>query len=731
MADFPIPPLPRPQDRGNAQPPRPPDGRMYTETEVLSMVDAHEEILAQQLANGQKVESPYRPQRRYPYNNGLPPCQRPQPASVPPTRDGSDFPAAAPEEAHNPYRRQGEGSLVQRPSTCRPEPATYPQNHVPPLTYPYEHRSATIPPPQACVPRLAPAYLNYRPPTIPPPQAYPPSIVQAAPGQACRPPRAWANLVYRPPTPPPSRAYTIPMVRPQPHPQAYLPQQAAAHEVRMYRPPPPSAYSLQTYGPPPGQINAGMPPYPMAGQMCGHSPPAAALEWTSSGRMAMPSTTWVTATTNPPAETALTTAASAPVGAIAPTVPTSTSPPGTKPKKLRGFSAKGENWEVYKTHLEIVRKMNNWNDATTLGNFCSELSDSALEFYSSLDAEERDDYTRVMTAMAQRFGTMVDQEAVRSRLEGMRQKPNQTLEDLATQVRQLAYAVYVNDTQERRENEAIRCFMRAVRPEDIVQALIQASPISSMAVALRIAVRAREMGSAFLNKAKSARMLQGNEGSPPNGDSEPESWPSTMDELAHLNYTSSSTEGEATVAQTIAANRWPEDRTPVPAWAVEQLREVTKQLRVSLQEQGVIPKTSGGGATGAPSNQKIRAPCWLCGATNHWASTCVYRPQHWPDWMKEVVQAVANGENPPSPYVTKEGAKPDGGTIGKAPPPGPKPPYGTGQGGKPKQRPWGQPKRDGRPWQGTPKTTVKQADQKAAVISSTTDNSGPELQENC
>jgi hypothetical protein len=444
----------------------------------------------------------------------------------------------------------------------------------------------------------------------------------------------------------------------------------------------------------------------------------------------MPSTTWVTAATQPPAETALTTTALAPVGAIAPTVPTSTSPPGNKPKKLRGFSSKGENWEVYKTHLEIVRKMNNWNDATTLGNFCSELSDTALEFYSSLDAGERDDYEQVMTAMAQRFGTMVNHEAVRSRLEGMRQKPNQTLEDLATQVRQLAYAVYVNDTQERRELEAIRCFMRAVRPEDIVQALIQASPISSMAVALRIAVRAREMGSAFLPKSKGVRMLQGDEDSPPFGESEPESWTSTMGELGHINYTSSSVEEEAAVEPTTAANRWPGDKTPVPAWAVEQLKAVTKQLRYSLQEQGVTPKTFGGGAKGAPSDPKIRAPCWLCGATNHWASTCVYRPQHWPDWMKEVVEAVANGENPPSPYATKEGVKPDGGTIGKAPPPAPKP-FGTGQGGKPRQRPWGQPKRDGRPWQGTPKTTVKPVDQKAAVISSTTDNSGPEQQENC
>ena len=105
-----------------------------------------------------------------------------------------------------------------------------------------------------------------------------------------------------------------------------------------------------------------------------------------------------------------------------------------KPKKLRSFSAKGETWEVYKTHLELVARLNRWDDTTVLDNFCTGLSGEALEFYCSLSSADRRDYSSVMTAMAQRFGTMVNAEAVRSRLETRKQKPNETLEQLATDV---------------------------------------------------------------------------------------------------------------------------------------------------------------------------------------------------------------------------------------------------------------------------------------------------------
>jgi hypothetical protein len=113
---------------------------------------------------------------------------------------------------------------------------------------------------------------------------------------------------------------------------------------------------------------------------------------------------------------------------------------GFKPKKLRGFSSKGESWEVYST-----LRLNQWDNAAMLMHFCSELSDTALEFVSSLDTHTQQMYNGVRFTMAQRFGSMANQEATRHELENLRQRPAQSLQDLGQQVRRMAYNVYADD----------------------------------------------------------------------------------------------------------------------------------------------------------------------------------------------------------------------------------------------------------------------------------------------
>ena len=66
--------------------------------------------------------------------------------------------------------------------------------------------------------------------------------------------------------------------------------------------------------------------------------------------------------------------------------------PSGKPKKLRSFSAKAESWEVYKTHLDLVARLNRWDESITLEHFCSELSGEAQEFYCSIGLRDRENY---------------------------------------------------------------------------------------------------------------------------------------------------------------------------------------------------------------------------------------------------------------------------------------------------------------------------------------------------
>ena len=276
---------------------------------------------------------------------------------------------------------------------------------------------------------------------------------------------------------------------------------------------------------------------------------------------------------------------------------------GFKPKKLRGFSGKGESWEVYNTHLEIVQRLNQWDDAAMLMHFCSELSDTALEFFSSLDIGTQSTYHRVRFAMAQRFGSMANQEATRHELENLRQKPDQTLQDLGQQVRRLAYNVYADDLPARREKEAIRSFMKAITSQEVVRALVNAPSNGSMTQAIEVAVRAQEMGKAFLSKPRAAvvRMVRPEESEDEVQEEDPES---------------------------AAREEWAEDFKAYVARGYPGFR-------------------GGKGYSSAKKeDDKPARPCWLCQGEGHWSRECKYAPRNWPDWLKRDVELVSQGKAP-------------------------------------------------------------------------------------
>ena len=283
-----------------------------------------------------------------------------------------------------------------------------------------------------------------------------------------------------------------------------------------------------------------------------------------------------------------------------PIVQTASPTPVGKPKKLRSFTAKTETWEVYKTHLDLVARLNRWDEARVLENFCTELAGEALEFYCSLSPSDRDDYSTVMTSMAQRFGTMVNAEAVRSKLENRRQKPSETLEQLATDIRMLAYKVYSTDTFERREAETVRCFMKAVRDEHIVQALIQAHPVLSMSEALVIAVKARELTGAFLPKRTAVRTVQ--------------------DESATASTQSG--KGNSNAVAEFLKQGDPE------LYAVYVAQEASK----AFDRKGTGKGKGGGG------NVHNRL-CWYCQSQDHWAKDCYLHPKNWPSEFKEMLRS--------------------------------------------------------------------------------------------
>ena len=276
---------------------------------------------------------------------------------------------------------------------------------------------------------------------------------------------------------------------------------------------------------------------------------------------------------------------------------------GFKPKKLRGYSGKEESWEVYQTHLDIVQRLNQWDDAAMLIHFCSELSSSALEFYGSLDWPTQQTFDGVKTAMAQRFGSMTSTESTRHQLENLRQRPDQSLQDLGQQVRRLAYHVYADDLPARREQEAVRSFMKAISSQEVIRALVGGQLIGSMSQAIELAVRAQEMNKAFLGRPKAAmiRSVRADETDKEFQDEDP-------------------------------------DSTSQEEW-VEDIRAfVAKGYPGFRGGKGFNPSKK--------ETDKPARPCWLCQGEGHWSRDCVYAPKNWPDWLKKDVALVAQGKTP-------------------------------------------------------------------------------------
>ena len=275
-----------------------------------------------------------------------------------------------------------------------------------------------------------------------------------------------------------------------------------------------------------------------------------------------------------------------------------------KPKKLKEYTGKDGSWETYQTHLNIVKNANQWDDVTTLWNFCAELSGVALEFYGTLSLEERDSYPLVISSMGQRFGTMVNLEAVRSRLEALQQKTGQSLASLGQQVRNLAYAVYADDTIERREKEAIRCFMHAITATDVRQALVNACPIATFSQAIDLAVKASELGKAYMTRKPAPMRL----------------------------------------AQAVTETE-PEENEGSVLDQAEGWEAMRRELEETVQAMWNGPG-SGASRGGYKQNATSKPPttCYFCNSPGHWAKDCFFKPHNWPDWLRDAIQDKARGK---------------------------------------------------------------------------------------
>ena len=289
-------------------------------------------------------------------------------------------------------------------------------------------------------------------------------------------------------------------------------------------------------------------------------------------------------------------------------------PKKLKPKDLREFSGdeKHESWDVFFTHYKLVKQYNGWDDSVGTQQLGLSLKDAALDYYVDLPENVRNDHEALQAAMARRFGRHRSLEKVRNQLQKLKQKPDQSLEDLAQEVRSLTYALMAKTDPAYQQTECIRYFIGALRDETLALHLrtlyLSADDTLTMEKVLEQAIALKE--TMYSVKAPSASR--------------------TVREIA------------VDLVQQIQEATGP---TLQPDTKVSDILEHMSQL-------GIPTTHSSGGATGEgpawrnvnqgqnpkhgnkfvsrPKNgqyQNPSRPCFMCNLPGHWQNECPYRAQ--------------------------------------------------------------------------------------------------------
>ncbi|GBN09179.1 hypothetical protein AVEN_186922-1 [Araneus ventricosus] len=175
--------------------------------------------------------------------------------------------------------------------------------------------------------------------------------------------------------------------------------------------------------------------------------------------------------------------------------------PTVKPMIIDGPTS----WTVFKTQFDVVSGTNRWTDFVKASQLVASLRVSAAEVLQGIPVDKLTDLTTIDKALESRFGDSHLSQFYRTELKTRRQKPAESLQVLAANVKRLmslAYAEYSLDIQ---ENLAVHFFVVAIRDEetqlstrlmdftDLKSALAYRMKFESAKTASKISINARSI----------------------------------------------------------------------------------------------------------------------------------------------------------------------------------------------------------------------------------------------
>ncbi|GBM25300.1 hypothetical protein AVEN_137738-1 [Araneus ventricosus] len=136
--------------------------------------------------------------------------------------------------------------------------------------------------------------------------------------------------------------------------------------------------------------------------------------------------------------------------------------PTVKPLTFDGQTS----WTVFKTQFDVVSSTNGWADFVKASQLVASLRGSAAEVLQGIPADKLTELTTVEKALESRFGDSHLTQFYRTELKTRRQRPGESLQELAADVERLMSLAYAECPLDVRESLAAQYFVDAIRDED-------------------------------------------------------------------------------------------------------------------------------------------------------------------------------------------------------------------------------------------------------------------------
>ena len=152
-----------------------------------------------------------------------------------------------------------------------------------------------------------------------------------------------------------------------------------------------------------------------------------------------------------------------------------------KPKKPPTFDGSG-SWQDFLVQFEMISTVNKWDGNTKAYELATSLRGVAQGIVTDIEPSRRLDYNYLVSALTSRFEPANQENMYKVQMNSFHRKSNQTLPEMAQEIRRITRLAYPTAPIEIRDQLAKDCFVRAVNDPKIQLSIFQREPKKSMIV---------------------------------------------------------------------------------------------------------------------------------------------------------------------------------------------------------------------------------------------------------